>query len=247
MIEDLERLAWQLIDDDISPEDRERIEWLQTESAEFRAEVDRIRDLSEALARSEEIAPPPELRPRIDRAVAATSPAWRRPTHVVDMWRPRLVYLAAGLLVGVVIARLLLPVPGHLVDESDVTGAMHPPAESPLTAEVISQQGAWGSLSQWRDGDLLITAFEPATDQPAAMILDSEDGTLIFESAHHVGGSASELRFEEGRLVVKAADAGRHVIAVAPADGDTTVTVLVVSGGEHLASQHVRLSQLGKN
>ncbi len=247
MNEDLERLAWQLIDGEISPEDRERIEWLQTESAEFRAEVERIRSLSEALARSKEIAPPPELRPRIDRAVAAATPGWRRPTMVVDMWRPRLVYLAAGLLVGIVVARLLLPVPGHQVDVSDVTGAMHTPAEGPPSAGVIGQGGDWGSLSQWRDGNLLMTALDLSTDQTVALVLEAEDGALDLASALHVGGSASELRFDDGRLVVHAADAGRHVVAVSPADGETAVRVLVISGGEQLANQRVTLSELGTN
>jgi anti-sigma-K factor RskA len=247
MNEELERLAWQLIDGEASPEDLERIERLQDENPDFRAEVERLRSLSEALAQSKEIAPPPELRPRIDRAVASTSPAWRRPTQVVDMWRPRLVYLAAGLLVGIVVARLLLPVPSHHVDVSDVTGAMHTPAEKPLTAEVISQEGDWGSLSQWRDGNLLMTALDLSDDQPVALVLEAEDGALDLASALHVGGSASELRFDDGRLVVHAADAGRHVVAVSPADGETTVRVLVVSGGEQLANQRVTLRELGMN
>jgi hypothetical protein len=79
------------------------------------------------------------------------------------------------------------------------------------------------------------------------LVLEAEDGALDLASALHVGGSASELRFDDGRLVVNAADAGRHLVAVSPADGKTMVRVLVISGGEQLANQRLTLSDLGLN
>jgi hypothetical protein len=243
--EDLERLAWQRIDGDISQEDRERLEKLEAEDPEVRRDMDGLRVLSEALARFRKVPPPPELRPRIDRAVASSSPGWRRSAPVVNLWRPRLAYLAAGLLVGAVVARLLLPVSDRQIDADRVTGAMRAAPIHAVDGLQIDLEGGRGTLSQWRDGALLMTALDLSTNLAVDLVLEADDGVLDLLNALHSGGSTSELLVEEHRLVVHAAGVGRHVVAVAPAGEDTSVSAIVVSGGNLLASQRVALSQLG--
>ena len=246
MNEDLERLAWQRIEGEISPADRESLERLEAADPELRGDIERIRVLSEVLARFQEVTPPPELRTRIDRAVASSSPGWRRPAPVFNVWRPRLAYLAAGLLVGAVVARLLLPVSDRQIDVDQLTGAMRAAPGQPIGGLQVELDGGRGTLSQWRDGNLLMTALDLSVEQAVDLVLEAEEGGVDLLNAFHAGGTASELLVEEDRLVVHAEGAGRHVVSVMPQRKDTTVHVVVVSGGDVLASQQVMLHELGQ-
>jgi len=246
MNEDLERLAWKRIDDEISPSDRERLEQLEASDPELRGDIERLRALSDALARFREVTPPPELRTRIDRAVASSSPGWRRPAPVVNVWRPRLAYLAAGLLVGAVVARLLLPVSDRQVDVDQLTGAMRAAPSQATGGLQVELDGDRGTLSQWRDGNLLMTALDLSMEQPVDLVLEAEEGGLDLLNAVHSGGSVSELLVEVDRLVMHTEGTGRHVVSVMPRREDSAVLVVVISGGDVLASQRVTLHELGR-
>lgn len=246
MDEELERLAWQRIDGEISLADRERLEKLEATDPEVAEDIESLRMISDALSRFHEVSPPSVLRPRIDRAVASSSPGWRRPAPVVTVWRPRLAYLAAGLLVGAVVARLLLPVSDRQIDVDQLTGAMRPVPGQATVGLQVDLAGGVGKLSQWRDGGLLMTALDLSTEQPMDLVLEAEDGVLDLLNALHSGGSVSELLVQEGRLVVHIEGAGRHVVAVTTGAEDSTLSVVVVSGGDLLASQRVALSDLGQ-
>ena len=246
MDEELERLAWQRIDGEISPSDRARLEELEARHPELRADIERLSALSDVFARIKEVPPPSELRPRIDRAVAASSPRWRRSASVVNMWRPRLAYLAAGLLVGAVVARLLLPVSERQIDVEQLTGAMRPAASLAAGGVRVDLTGGRGTLSHWREGTRLMTALDLSGEQAVELVIEAESGALDFLSVRHSGGSASELVAQGSRFVLHAAGPGHHVLAVIPAGEDTAVRVAFYSGGTLLAGQTVVSRELGQ-
>jgi len=245
MRDDIELLFWERIDGVISADDDERLTALMADDPEARRRFAELEEMSEALTRVGTAKPPVELRPRIDRALAASSPRWRRQAPVNDMWRPRLVYLAAGLLLGVVVAQLLLPAPA--VDSDRVSGTMTMTDEIPEAATSIDLDGGLGVLGLWWDDSTLIADLRLTASREFELTLEADETDLEIRRGAHTGSLSSAVWQEAGRVVVQAAGPGRQTVAVGLQGSTSRVRIRVVSDGDVLAERVVSRGDIGGN
>jgi hypothetical protein len=242
---DFERLAWQRIDGAISPEDGKRLEGYLEEYPEARTELDDLVALAELLSAVEQ-DPPTHLRPRIDRAVAATRPSWpqravsRRSATLLSLWGPRLAYLAAGLLIGAVVTHLLQPGREPAIEDARVVGAMRI-VPSTGAIEIDLGEGI-GTLDLRRDGYLLRADLGLVGELAVELVLETDQGRLQVRSASHTGGRESVVVADEETVVLRAHGPGRHLLSLEPDQDPATVRVRAVSEGRVLLDRTLELA-----
>ena len=192
---DFERLAWERLDGTISVEDAARLDAMVAGCDSSRRRYTSLQEIARGLSGVEQASPPAELRARIDRALAASSPRWRRSSPVLAFWRPRLAYLAAGLLAGAVGARLLMP--GPTVDRGQASGAMVTTVAMPSVGLTLDLAGV-GTLALREGRGLVELDLRLATDRPFEISLEPRHGQLGIASLEAGGAS----------IVTAAADGG---------------------------------------
>ena len=243
MPDNFERLAWERIDGTISAEDDERLAAVMADDPKARQRFAEIEEMSDVLARVGEAEPPVELRPRIDRALAAASPRWRRRAPGFQMWRPRLAYLAAGLLLGAVVGQLLLPAP--VVDSDRVSGAIVVADEIPEAAMSIDLDGGVGVLALWWDDPTLTSDLRLTTDRSFELTLEADETDLEIRRGTQMGSPSSAVWREAGRVVVRATGPGRQTVAVGFRGSASRVRIRVVGDDGVLADRVISLGDIG--
>ena len=243
MPDEFEGLAWEKIDGTISAENDERLVALMADDPKARGRFAEIEEISNALNRVGEAEPPAELRPKIDRALAVASPRWRRRASGLATWRPRLVYLAAGLLLGAVVGQLLLPAP--VVDSDRVSGAMLVVDEIPEAAMNIDLDGGVGVLALWWDDPTLTADLRLATSRSLELTLAADDTDLEIRSGKQIGNPSSVVWQEAGRVVARAAGPGRQTVAVGFRGAARSIRLRVVGDDGVLVERVVSLDDIG--
>jgi hypothetical protein len=239
---ELERLAWERLDGTISAEDRHRLDAMLVADGSARQRFDAIQEVARGLAGVAQIRPPAELRPRIDRAVAtAAPPRWRGPIATMDLWRPRLVYLAAGLVMGAIATRLLLPAPA--LDRDLASGAMIASSVG-RTSVVTVELGGEGTLALSRTGALLNLDLSVREPHQLEVTLQGQGGSLGIERVVLSQGLAAEAVADRGSVRIRATGRGRGAVAVSQRGGDSVISVRVSSNGVLLAEREVRPDEL---
>ncbi len=143
----LEALLWARIDGTIEPEELAELEAHLAEHPEPREIERQITTIAEELDRLEKVQPPPELRARIDGALAnATAPtAHPAPTphtQSAPAWQVRWLPLAASLLIGVTVGYLMHPELSGSIDQSRATGPMAASGSTPARSASLASSSA---------------------------------------------------------------------------------------------------------
>jgi hypothetical protein len=236
--DDLERLVWDRVDGTISSEDEIRLERLLAADASARTRCGELEQMAGGLASIGSVTPPAELRPRIERALAGTSPRWRRSAAPVRMWRARFAYLAAGILLGLVAARLLLP--SAEVDRRLAAGAMTFP-DSALT---LSLERA-GQAAIWRTGgSITVVELEILDGSSFEVVMEADSGNLTLSRAELGNAHAVEAVVEAGRVRIEGSGPGRSRVAVGSEVEEAAISVRVMSDGRLVAERLVRPHEL---
>ncbi len=241
---DFERLAWERLDGTISAENEARLDAMLAGSDSSRRRYEALHGIARELASVAPVASPAELRPRIDRAVAASSPGWRRSSSVLVFWRPRLAYLAAGLLAGAVAARLLMP--GPTVDRGHASGAMVAAVATPSAGLTLDLAGI-GTLALRRDRDLLDLELRLSTDRPVEISLEPGHGQLGIAALEAGGASIVTAAADGGGARFRVQGPGHPKVSLRWGGGDTEVSVRVSSEGVTVTERVIRLRELGSD
>jgi hypothetical protein len=234
---DFERLAWGRLDGTISADDEARLDAMLVSDGSAKKRFQAIEEVARCLSGIAQASPPAELRPRIDRAVAAASPRWRRPAVTMGPWRTRLAYLAAGLVAGAIAARLLLPAPA--LDRDLASGAMIATSVRPAAAMELDLAGK-GTLAMWRSGALL--DLDLAVREPCQLEVTLEahqGGGFGIERVVLSGGRAAEATVEGGGLLIRAFGPGQSTVLASLRGDESGIVVRVTSDGVVLAEQEV--------
>ena len=236
---DVERLAWERVDGTISAEDDARLDEMLGADEVARRRLASIETMAGRLAGVGSMPPPAALRPRIERALTASSPRWRRRAEPARIWSMRLGYLAAGIMLGLVAARLLIPTVE--VSRRDVAGAM----VAPQTATTIDVERA-GTLAIWSAGDSLIAvelSLSSATN--VQVTLDAGPGDLRIVQAGLGGVAMGEASSDGERVRMVARGPGRCSMTLGVDRVDPAITVGVSSDGRTVATQLIRPGEDG--
>jgi hypothetical protein len=246
--EEFERLAWQKIDGDIAHEDQRRLDEYLESYPDARAEFDELVMLADRLGRLEEQESPPQLRPRIERALSVATPHWRRPpakegaSDWLKLWRPRFAFMSAGLVLGLVVASVLHT--GPKVEPGRVAGAMHlTPTAMPTVFELAEEAG---SLGLRRDGRLLTAELLLVENRSAELVLDAGGEELRLRMAAHDTDAKTELVDQEGRIVLRADGAGRFVLTASSGELPERYRVVITSQERVLLDRDLGLDLIGE-
>jgi hypothetical protein len=242
--DDFDRLAWRSIDGTASTEERRRLEELLAEDEVAQRRHSDFVELATGLSRIEEVEPPAELRARIDRAIATSAPSWRRPTRPSESWRPRLAFLAAGLVIGVV-ASLLLHWAPQETDWAPMSGAMHRASERPSGALLLDLGDGQDSVAVWREDDRILADLRLTDDRQLGVDLGASGGTLRLVGSSHAGSRWQEVSDSGDRITIRARGPGRHRLTVASDHAVKGVVLRVTRDGRTLAERMIGWDELG--
>jgi hypothetical protein len=248
----IEELIWERRDGQISPQDGEWLESRLAEDPGARAQAENAAFLSQLLEQdSAEVRPPPELRPRIQAALAGVRRG--RPSSMLASWRemlllrsPRFANLSVGLvgllclIVGGAAVQLVHVVRGQgPIPEQEVYGTMRPSAAGGVDLELAA--GA-GRLSLRRVGSTL----ELEADLPAL----GPDEILIRGAALRTRSLASpasggvRLEASEREVALHQLGTGRYRVALEVAEAEATLEITASAQGKPLLRRELRWSDL---
>jgi len=142
--------------------------------------------------------------------------------------------MAAGIMMGLVATRLLIPTVE--VNRRDVAGAMAPP-QTAITVDL----GRTGTLAIWPAGDSLTTVdLTLATATNVEVLLDAGLGDLRIVEAG-LGGVGTAVATSDGHGVrLSARGPGRCTVTLDADQDDPAISVQVRSDGQTVATQLVR-------
>ena len=236
----LEGLLWARIDGTIEPEELAELEAHLAEHPEPREIERQITTIAGELGRLDNVQPPPELRGRIDSALAnATPPAARTDhpattthTRPAPAWPTRWLPLAASLLIGMTAGYLLHPGTGGLIDRSRATGAMlTPSAQSGVGPVEIRLDAGAGSVSASRAGADVVIDVMLATEIDLGVTLAGAGGPVHFTGLNSTNASATKVSTEHGWVVVQTHGPGTVTLSVSAIDADDMLRLQVSANG----------------
>ncbi len=236
----LEGLLWARIDGTIEPEELAELEAFLAEHPEPRKIERQITTIADELDRLERVQPPPELRGRIDNALAnATPPAARTDhpattlhTRLAPAWPARWLPLAASLLIGMTAGYLLHPGTGGSIDRSRATGAMLTPTAQPGAALVeIHLDAGTGSVSASRSGADVVINVMLTTEIDLGVTVAGAGGPVRFAGLNSTNTSATEVSTEHGWVVVQTHGPGAVTLSVSAIDADDPLRLQVSVDG----------------
>jgi hypothetical protein len=242
--DELERLLWEHVDGALDAAGERHLARAlaeHPEAGELAADVDALDRLLGAPA---EVEPPPELRARIDRALASARPPTRAPGAIPvagragTAWRQRLVSAAAGLVLGVVGTLLLLPNGSPMVQDRSVSGTMVSPAPG-RDLELVLEGGA-GTLTVLREADRLTLVLELDTAHEVEMTLSSDGPQPRIRSMLHDSAPATVF-VHDGGIELVTPGRGRHVLNLDLPD-DSSIRIVVSAGCEVLLDRALSLA-----
>ena len=236
-IDRIEALLWAQIDGTIEPRELAELEAHLAEHPQPREIERQITAIAEGLDNLRQVQPPPELRERIDGALANASPptAHSTSTHQTNsapVWSARWLPLAASLVIGVAVGYLLHPDTGVSIDRTGVTGSMLTPAAQPEAAPVeIRLDAGAGSVSASRSGADVVVDVTLTTEIDLGVTLASAGGTVRFAGLNSSNASATEVTTEQGWVVIRTRGPGTVTLSVSASDADDPLRLQVSANG----------------
>ena len=235
----IEALLWARIDGTIEPEELAELEVHLAEHPEPRGIERQITTIAEELDSLDKVQPPPDLRGRIDGALANATPSAARtdhpvPTHTrsTPAWPARWLPLAASLLIGVTVGYLLHPGASGSIDRSRATGAMLTPTAQPGAALVeIHLDAGTGSVSASRSGADVVINVMLTTEIDLGVTVAGAGGPVRFAGLNSTNTSATEVSTEHGWVVVQTHGPGAVTLSVSAIDADDPLRLQVSVDG----------------
>jgi hypothetical protein len=233
----IEALLWARIDGTIEPEELAELEGHLAEHPEPREIERQITTIAEGLDRLEKVQPPPELRARIDGALAnATAPtAHPAPTphtQSAPAWQVRWLPLAASLLIGVTVGYLMHPETRRSINQSEVTGTMMTPPSQPETTPVEIQLVAGaGTVFASRSGADVVIDVMLTAEINLGVALTGADGPVRFAGLNSTIASATEVTTEQGWVSVRTIGPGTVRLSVRAENSDEMLKLVVSVDG----------------
>ena len=181
-------------------EESRRLRQRLISDAPGRALLEQLRGLEQMLGSIEEVDPPPELRRAIRSGLASRRP----PAPVISRRSPAplLRYgsaVAAGLLLGLLVARLLPVIPPA---PGEMAGSLTPTSARPVVATAeLDADGLGASVRVTRQGDELSASVELEADRPLRLIVLHDDETRLSASIPR-DGFVPTLQATPGRVSV---------------------------------------------
>ena len=245
----IEELIWESQDGEISGEERARLaESLENDPA-ARSAAALAQTLSARLAEAGREEPvPPELRPRIQAALALARREPRRGSLLASLSRlllppaaPRLHYVTAalcGMLLGAAVVWFLQSERLGPLPEPELYGTISTPAGGGVEIEIA--EGA-GILKLARNGPLLLAEAVLATDTDELRI---RGGGLAVRGFEALPGSAARLESSAQEIVVRQLGAGRHRLILELGDPGLAIELSVHGSGRLLLRREIRPADL---
>jgi len=236
-IDRIEALLWARIDGTIKPEELAELEAHLAEHPDQREIERHISTIAEELDNLGQVQPPPELRERIDGALAiATSPAARPTassrTHSAPPWPTRWLPLAASLVIGVAVGYLLHPDTGRSIDRSGVTGSMLTPTTQAVAAPVeIQLEDGAGHVVASRAGADVVVDVTLTTEIDLGVTLASADGPVRFTGLDSTNATATEITTEQGWVVIRTRGPGTVTLSASVSDAEEPLRLQVSADG----------------
>ncbi len=247
----VEELIWESRDGEISPEDREFLAARLAQDPAARAAAEAAASFAARLeAAVSEAQPPPELRLRIQAALASARREPRRSTLgefvrnlLLPPRTPRLAYLSAAL-IGLVLggagtylfhaARQHGPIPVQ-----ELYGTMGPRSAGGVNLELA---GGAGVLTLRRQGSVL----EVEADLPAHSLDEIQIRGAALHTRRFVAqpGSAARLQATEQEVAVRELGPGRHLLVLEFGDAGVPIELTVSGRGRLLLHRALRLADL---
>jgi len=233
----LEALLWARIDGTIEADELAELDAHLAEQPEPREIERQITTIVEELDGLEEVQPPPELRGRIDGALANANPPTAHssatpPTRSRPAWTARWLPLAASLLIGVTVGYLLHPGTGGSINHSGVTGTMLTPTDQWEAAPVeIHLEAGAGSVSVSRVGADVVIDVTLTTEIDLEVTLAGAEGPVHFAGLNTTNGSATEVATEQGWVSVRTIGPGALILAASAAEADDILRLQVSIDG----------------
>lgn len=247
----IEQLIWESQDGEITPADRE---WLSARLAQdpaARAAAEAAANLAPKLEEIvREVDPPPELRWRIQAALASARREPRRRSIfgtvralLLPPGTPRFAYLTAGL-IGLVLggagaylfsaARQQGPIPLQ-----ELYGTMRPLAAGGVELKLA---GGAGALTLRRHGLVLeVEADLPVHSADEIRIRAAALRIVRFEAQP---GGAARLGASAQEIFARELGSGHHLLILEVVDAGTAIEITVSARGQPLLQRELRLSEL---
>jgi hypothetical protein len=250
---DLERLFWEEIDGP-SKGREERVEALVSRRPGSEQQLASLRQLAESLAEVEHVAPPPELRAQVCRAIASREPyggsappsaGWVARWLAIG-WQPRLAWATLGALIGV-FGYLLVAGGGSSLTESDsarLSGALNVGSVAPAEPSPMVLGNSAGAVRLSRTGDNLVATLLPPTGQVLALTLDLEGGELELVRIDGIGASRHEIEARGSEVRLLANGSASLVLGTGGGGTQTLAVRLETAAGESLLERQVELTNL---
>ncbi len=236
----LEGLLWARIDGTIEPEELAELEAHLAKHPEPREIERQITTIADELDGLEKVQPPPELRGRIDSALANATPPAARTDHPATTprirsapaWPARWLPLAASLLIGMTAGYLLHPGTGGSIDQSNVTGTMVTPPVRPEAGRVeIQLDDGAGRVVASRDRADVVVEVTLTTEIDVGITLEGAAGPVHFTGLNSTNTSATEVSTEHGWVVVLTHGPGIVTLSVSAIDADDVLRLQVSADG----------------
>jgi hypothetical protein len=236
--DELDRLLWDDADGALDVAERERLEAALAAEPAGKRRRREVAECASLLAAVEAVPPPPDLRARIDRAIAARPshrprPAWRGVWDGVLAPRHRMHLAWAAVLVGAIAAVLLLADGARLHDAGDsrFAGALLPEVVPFAGPETVDLADALGALTlSMRDGSLLC---QLRLDRPAdgGVRLTVTGGGVMPGAVETAGVSVTPIEPAPDTVGVVAVGVGSASLAVRVAGTRQELSVRVEAAG----------------
>ena len=234
-IDRIEALLWARVDGTIAPEELAELEAHLADHPEP-SEIDRqISTISEELDNLEEVQPPPELRGRINDALASATPPTARsnPTshiHSSPSWQARWLPLAASLVIGVAVGYLLHPGAGGSIEQTGVTGSMLTPTTQPAAVPVEIHLDA-GTISASRSGIDIVVDLTLTAKTDLELTLASDGGPVSITSLNSTTQSTTEVTTDLGWVAIRTHGPGAVRLTASTANADELLRLQVSADG----------------
>jgi len=268
MSDRLRQALWEREDGELPAGERRWLEDRLAGDPGARHQADLVARLAARLDRLPEKEAPPELRPRIERGLDALDEPvegrGRRDAVAAGpgglswpfggRWRPRLAWLAAGLVLGAFVYHLILGVHGPWTPREleDVYGAILPPAESSgPELRLPLREDAGTVVLRGRDSLLLVELERSDEDDRFEHSPDGVDlvvrggGGIARIALRHDGATPPDVRHEGGTLRVLGLSGERLLVWARVDDPAEPLEVEVSSDEGILARARFGLEGIG--
>lgn len=244
-------LIHRVIDQEATPNERAELDARLAEDAAARTSYRQLSHTADLLARVEPVAPPPDLKLRIMRALPAGRYAPAMPSFIGRVRaalgnalsaRPAFA-LAYAVVLGMVLgAGLAGALSGPLAPSGEAVGTIGAAAPATAATLEVDTPSVGGTVQAWTDGDGVFVEAELTTREPTHLGVAFDEERLRWSGLSRAEGEAeATLVLGDGTVTLVISSPARYLVRF-EATGPASPLTLSVSQGEiTLAERTVEL------